>query len=229
MVHLFREIEALKRRVVYLSTAVESSLRQAVRAVEARNVELAGQIIARDREIDVMEVEIEEECLKMFALYQPVANDLRFIVAILKINNDIERIGDLAANIAKNALYMSKLAQPEIHPHISFEETSLKCLDMLKTSLDALVNQDADLARRVCSADDEMDELVHRMLDVIKDEIKRHPADTDLFVSYLNVFRHLERIADLATNIAEDTIYLKDGQIVRHSQMLSQKREPGGD
>lgn len=216
MVHLFREVERLKRKIVRLSDAVESGLKQAVRAIENRDADLAELTIQQDRDIDAMEVEIEEECLKMLALYQPVANDLRFIVAMLKINNDLERMGDLAANIAKNAIYMLKYSLPELHPHINFEEVSIKALEMVKLALDALVNLATDEARSVCGNDDEMDTLVRNMINLIKEEIKRDPSHTDILISYINVFRHFERIGDLATNIAEDTIYLVDGKIVRH-------------
>ncbi|MCD4829887.1 MAG: phosphate signaling complex protein PhoU [Candidatus Cloacimonetes bacterium] len=225
MVHLFREMERLKRKIVNLSDAVESSLKDAVRAIENRDADLAAMVIRQDRGIDAMEVEVEEECLKMLALYQPVANDLRFIVAMLKVNNDLERIGDLAANIAKNALYMMKRPRPDLHPRVNFQEVSLRVLEMLKTALDALVNMDAALARKVCDDDDVVDDLVSNMLNEIKGELKRTPQHTDMLVSYINVFNHFERIGDLATNIAEDSIYLISGVIVRHGQLADKGDE----
>jgi len=156
---LAREIDRLKQRILLLGGRVESSLRQAVKAVRERDTALARSVIDTDEEIDQQEVELEEECLKILALHQPVAIDLRFIVAVLKINNDLERVGDLATNIADHAIFLSE--RPPIAFPFDFEAMAERVQEMLRLSLDALVNQSSSAAQRVRLADDEVDRL-HR-------------------------------------------------------------------
>ncbi|MDD4051859.1 MAG: phosphate signaling complex protein PhoU, partial [candidate division Zixibacteria bacterium] len=174
----------------------------------------AQKIIDADVEIDRMEVEIEEDCLKVLALYQPVAVDLRFIVSVLKINNDLERIGDLAVNIAERAIFLA--AQPRQYDPLDIPLISEKAQVMLKNSLDALVNADLELAREVCAADDEVDVLNRGMHDKVRAEIRKNIEVLQGASQVLDVSRFLERIADQATNIAEDVIYMVEGQIIRH-------------
>jgi phosphate transport system protein len=161
-----------------------------------------------------MEVGVEEDCLKILALHQPVAIDLRFIVAVLKINNDLERIGDLAVNIAERSAFLSK------HPPFGFSlglvEMADRAQDMLKHSLDALINLDSGLAQEVCAADDEIDAMNRQMYLKIQDAIRSNPGKLESLIHLLSVSRHLERIADHATNIAEDVIYMVEGRIARH-------------
>jgi phosphate transport system protein len=171
-------------------------------------------VIEKDLEIDHSEVEVEEECLRILALHQPVAIDLRFIVAALKLNNDLERIGDLAVNIAERALFLSRVTPPVIP--FDFNEMAQRTRDMLKQSLDALVNMDIELARRVCAEDDEVDRINREMYVHVKQAIRQHPHHLEALVHLLSVSRHLERIADHTTNIAEDVIYMIEGEIVRH-------------
>ncbi len=216
MIHLWREIEDLKKNIMSLAMSVESMLKEATQAVENRDSDLAQQIIHKDNDIDSREVEIEEDCLKMFALYQPVANDLRFIVGMLKINNDLERMGDMAVNLSKNAIYMSEYSKPELNPHFNFEEISTKALEMVRLSLDAMFNQDVKLAVDVCKMDDVLDDMVRNMITYLKNEMTKNPSYIGVLLRYINIFRYFERIGDLATNIAEDTIYMVDGKIVRH-------------
>jgi phosphate transport system protein len=164
-----------------------------------------------------MEVEIEEECLKVLALHQPVAVDLRFITAVIKINNDLERIADEAVNIARGVRFLSK-EKKVFKFGFNFSEMLEKTQTMLKSSLDALINMDTDLAVKVCLLDDEIDDMnreVHRM---VKDSIKENPEQGRQLVDLLLISRHLERIADHATNIAEVVIYLIEGEIVRHGE-----------
>ena len=162
-------------------------------------------------------MEIEEECLKILALYQPVAVDLRFIVAALKINNDLERIGDLAVNIArKAALLRRRAADAEVPFDIAgmWEKTQA----MLRDSIDAMVNMDARLAAEVCRRDDEVDRLKHEIRAGAEERIRREPAKVGPLLRLLAVSRNLERIADCATNIAEDVIYMSEGRIIRHTK-----------
>ena len=215
MTKLFhRELEKLKKRILTLGAMVEERVYMATKAIENNDSGLADKIIKSDYEIDEMEVDVEEECLKILALYQPVAVDLRFITAVIKINNDLERIADEAVNIARGVKYIAKGEKP--HFDFDFYLMSEKTEAMLKKSLDALVNLDVDLAFKVCLLDDEVDKFngeAHRM---VKDVIKDNPEHVEYFINLLLISRHLERIADHATNIAEEVIYLIEGEIVRH-------------
>ena len=209
-----REIEKLKKRILALSAVVENSVEQAVLSVTERNESLAARVIDLDNEIDQMEVDVEEECLKILALHQPVANDLRFVIAVLKINNDLERIGDEAVNIAERAFFLSRHTPIKIP--FDFTMMSDKTQAMLRLSLDALVTLNTDLAREVGARDDEVDDLNRQMYLHIQNEMRRQQNDVECLVHVLSISRHLERIADYATNIAEDVIYLIEGEIVRH-------------
>jgi phosphate transport system protein len=213
-VHLQREIANLKKKILALGAVVEERVRQAVQAVGRRDEVQAQKIIDADTEIDRMEVEIEEDCLKVLALYQPVAVDLRFIVSVLKINNDLERIGDLAVNIAERAIFLA--SQARLYDPLDIPLISEKVQVMLKKSLDALVNADLELAREVCAADDEVDFLNRGMHEKVRAEIRRNIDVLQGASQLLDVSRFLERIADQATNIAEDVIYMVQGEIIRH-------------
>jgi len=213
--HLQREIENLKKRILALGAQVEQRVRDSIRALEDRNADLARQIIEKDTEIDVVEVEIEEECLKILALHQPVAIDLRFIISVLKINNDLERIGDLAVNIAERASFLAH--QPEVQVHLNFSGMAQITHTMLKQSLDALVHLNAKLAHQVCLADNQVDDLHRDMYVKIQNAIRANPRQIESLIQLLSASRHLERIADHATNVAEDVIYMIAGEIVRHN------------
>ena len=213
-VHLQREIESLKKKLLALSAMVETAVRKATVSIENRDYDLAKKIIENDIEIDHMEVDVEEDCLKILALYQPVAIDLRFIVAVLKINNDLERIGDLAVNVAERSAFLSK--HPPVGLSLGLVEMADKAQDMLKHSLDALVGLNPGLARDVCAADNEVDAMNRQMYLKIQEAIRKNPEKLESLIHLLSVSRHLERIADHATNIAEDVIYMVEGQIARH-------------
>jgi phosphate transport system protein len=212
--HFRRETEKLKASLLSLSSVVEEHVWQAVRSVETRDTALAQSVIESDIEVDSEEVEIEEECLKLLALYQPVAVDLRFIVAVLKINNDLERIGDLAVNIAQRSLMLA--ARKPIEIAFNLSGMAEKARLMLKKSLDSLVRIEPELAREVCAADEEVDEMNREMHDLVKKGIVESPDRVHCLLQLLLVSRSLERIADLSTNIAEDVIYMAEGVIVRH-------------
>jgi phosphate transport system protein len=216
--HFQNQIENLKKRILNLTALVEQNLELAVRSVEDRDVKLAVKVIATDDEIDHQEVEIEEECLKTLALYQPVASDLRFIIAVLKINSDIERIGDLAVNIAQRA---KSLADSK-NRNIPFDLPGMfgLTISMVKKSTDALVLLDPELAREVGSMDDRIDEMHKGAYKTVEEEIIKEPQEVEYYINLLGVSRYLERIADHATNIAEDVVYLVEGQIVRHQNSV---------
>lgn len=215
--HFTRELERLRKRILSTSTIVENAITRAIRALLTRDLVQAEQIMAGDGEIDRLEVEIEEDCLKVLALYHPVAQDLRFIVAILKINNDIERMGDHASNIAKRARYLAK--RDPIEWPIELEEFSENVKLMVKLSLDALVNGDANMARQVCLADDTVDQQKRQITALLREKLlltSGGQTENEVLLKMLDVPRHLERIADLATNVAEEVIYMVEGNLVRH-------------
>lgn len=214
MQHLHREIQSLKEQIVIEASTVEENLRDSIKALMTRDLEFANVIIERDKIVDKMEVEVEEECLKIFALYQPVAIDLRVIVAFLKLNNDLERIGDLATNIAARAASLSK--QEIVHIPEDIPKISELVQTMLKLSLDALVDLDGEKAGRVRDMDDTVDALHEGMYDVVGQEMKKAPEKVHAWLEVLAVSRYLERIADHCTNIAEDVEYMLSGSIHRH-------------
>lgn len=212
--HLERQIEILKQKILFVGTLVEEAIAKAISALVNRDRNLAKQVIEEDSEIDRMEVDVEEEVLKILALYQPVAADLRFVVATLKINNDLERMGDLAKNIAKRVVFLTSGERVDLPD--TLRPMAVKAQQMVKESLDALVNSDSLLARRVRDADDEVDEMRRLVQQFCESQIAAHPEKTELIMRLLSVSRHLERLADLATNVAEDVIYMVEGEIVRH-------------
>jgi phosphate transport system protein len=213
-VRLQRDIEKLKQRVIQIAALVEERFQMAMKSIETKDASLAKRVIEGDIEIDQMEVDLEEDCLKILALHQPVADDLRYLVAVLKINNDLERIGDLAVNIAERAEKIIRDHGLEI-PNEYFTMAQ-KAADMLKKSLDALVNMDLGLAYQVCAADDDVDFMKSCFQEQFTQDICRNVPFVESKVDLFLVSRHLERIADHATNIAEDVIYMITGQIHRH-------------
>ncbi|MEM1208091.1 MAG: phosphate signaling complex protein PhoU [Planctomycetota bacterium] len=217
MDHLQRQIEKLTRMLVPLGTRVEESLYDAVKAIRTRDPDLAQRVIDGDRQIDALEVELEEECLHTLALHQPVAYDLRFVVAVLKINNNLERIGDLAANIAEQAKRLA--SEPEVSP-LPFNLARMcdVAARMLNGALDALVEVDPNKAREVRRLDDEVDDIHSAMYERVSEAIVDRPEQTDALLLLTTVSRHVERIADHAVNIAKDVIYMAEGEIVRHSR-----------
>jgi phosphate transport system protein len=213
--YFHQELEKIKKRILSLGTMVEERVRRIAAAIADRDAAVAEEIMRSDFEVDEMEVEIEEECLKIMALHQPVAVDLRFLVAVIKINNDLERIADETVNIAQRIKTMVK-DQPD-HFAFDYEPMASAVEKMLQFSLDALVNMDVDTAFRVVTMDDEVDGIHRRVYHLIRDEMKHQPQRVAFLLNFYLISRHLERIADHATNIAEEVIYLVEGEIVRHA------------
>jgi phosphate transport system protein len=213
-VRLQRDIEKLKKNVVSLGTVVEEQFRMAVKAIESRDPQMARQVIEGDFAIDRWEVDLEEECLKILALHQPVADHLRYIVAILKMNNDLERIGDLAVNIAERV----ELIDWERNVQVPFDYFTMcqRTGQMLQKCLDSVVNQDLELAYQVCAQDDEVDAMKNAMQMQFAQEVRKSQTNVESMINLFLISRHLERIADHATNIAEDVIYMITGEIHRH-------------
>jgi phosphate transport system protein len=212
--HLVRDLDQLKREVLVMGNYVEESIDRAIEALLNRDQVLAERVMSGDDVLDEKEVAIEEACLKVLALHQPVAHDLRFIVAVMKVNNDLERMGDIAVNIAKRAACLA--VEPPLGGPLDFAAMTEKVQTMVRGSLDALVNLDTQLARRVLIQDDDVDTMNRRMFRVLQDMMAGKPGTVERAVHTLSVSRHLERIADLATNIAEDVVFMVDGEIIRH-------------
>jgi phosphate transport system protein len=213
-VHLDREISKLKKKIMQIATMTEENVRRAVLSVNSRDEKLANEVIERDEELDRFEVEIEEECLKILALHQPVAADLRYVIACLKINNDLERVGDLAVNIAQRAAAIASNKEDSIP--VDFNLIMDSSQRMFTKSLDAMMELNTTLAREVCEMDNETDNLNRDIHEEIIQMIKDKPKKTQYFLHLLGVSRQLERIADYATNISEDIIYMIEGKIIRH-------------
>jgi phosphate transport system protein len=213
--YFHKELDKIKKMILSLGAMVEERVRRITAAIGDRDAAVAKEIVRSDYEIDEMEVEIEEECLKIMALHQPVAIDLRFLVAVIKINNDLERIADETVNIAQRIKTMAKY-----HPEravFDYEHMASQVEKMLQLSLDALVNMDVDMAFKVVTMDDEVDGIHHQVYHLIRDEMIHHPDQMAFLINFYLISRHLERIADHATNVAEEVIYLIEGEIVRHA------------
>ncbi len=208
------ELIKLNKKILKLGTMAEDRVRRAVTLIHAYDGESALKLKMSDYEIDEMEMEIEEDCLKILALYHPVASDLRFIISVIKINNEIERIADIAVNITNRVETISK-CRPGLPVPFDYREMSEKVIQMLKASLDSLVNRDSALARRVFLLDDEIDTMRNSAYSAVKDLLRLDNRDPGCLINTYLLARHLERIGDRATNIAEEVIYLVEGSMVR--------------
>ncbi len=209
-----RDIAKLKNRLLEMGLKIEETFARAVQCVRERDTVLAEKIVAGDREIDLAEVDLEEECLKTLALNQPVAGDLRLIVTVLKINNDLERIGDLVVNMAERVVTLAK--HPEVEMPFDFGRMAHIAHIMLHVAIEALVNLDKSRAYEVLARDEEIDTMHREMYKTAGRLMREHPDQSEILLHGIALSRYLERIADHATNIAEDVIYLVDGEIVRH-------------
>ena len=209
-----KQINKLKQTALDVSTMAEEAVYKSIKALQEHDVDLANEVVIGDDAIDQAEVDLEEECLKVLALYQPVAIDLRLVVAILKINSDLERIGDLASNIADRGKRLAE--SPLIDIPYDFPKMAAKVQEMLRNSLDSLMKLDVELATKVLEQDEEVDEMHKEVYVLINARISKNPDEFSSLINYLTVSTNLERIADHATNIAEDVIYLLEGFIIRH-------------
>ena len=212
--HVDLELRRLKDELVRMAGLAEAAIGLSVKALVSRDAEMARQVIASDDAINTLEIEIDELCLRTMALYQPEAKDLRFLAMALKIINDLERMGDQAVNIAERTLELLK--EPLLKPLIDIPRMAEVAQRMVKDSLDAFVQQDVERARAVCQRDDEVelydDQIFRELLTYMMEDPKAITRSVNLIL----VSRHLERIADHATNIAEDVIYLVEGKNIKH-------------
>ncbi|HEX9732939.1 MAG TPA: phosphate signaling complex protein PhoU [Thermoanaerobaculia bacterium] len=214
-IHLLRDLENLKKEILLLGAMVEEATHKAILTVVDHRAELADEVIAGDREVDDNEVRVEEECLKVLALHQPVAFDLRFVLAVLKVNNDLERVGDLARNIAERGRDLAGHAEAVAVP-AEIRTMAERVRRMLRESLNAVVQSDTALARRVLAEDETVDRLHKEIFTLVKQRLRESPGQVDGLIELLSTSRYLERIADLATNIAEDVVFMVSGEVIRH-------------
>lgn len=212
--HFHHELKKLDKLLLLLTAVVEENFRGAIRSVENRDLDLACKVESDDQRTDDMEVEIEEECLKILALYQPVANDLRRIVSALKMTNDLERIGDFATRIARKGKVLAE------HPHVPLPADFRAMADMVRSlfqrSVDALIRMDSDEACEVITLDKQVDQYNQDINDEVVEWMKQAPETIPAGINILWMIRALERVGDHASNIAEDVVYLVEGDIVRH-------------
>lgn len=213
-VHLHKEIDRLKKDILILGSMVEDALRHALEAIIDRDAGKAEKVIKNDSYIDHKEIEIEEECLKILALHQPVAADLRYVTACLKVNNELERIGDLGVNIAQRAVDMADGSETAMC--VDFKPMMDLAGEMVRQALNSLICMDSAKAMEVVAEDDVVDEYNRKMLVELQKNIHKKPECAEYFVNLMSVSRQLERIADCATNICEDVVYMIEGKIIRH-------------
>jgi len=212
--HFVEELEDLQGRLLEMGTLVESAIHQSVQALEERSEELARQVLGNEDRINHLEIEIDELAVRLLALQQPMARDLRFLTAAIKINTDLERMGDLAVNIVERA--MALIQRPAVKPSIDIPQMARTVESMVRKSLDAFVRREPELARSVLLADDTVDQLRDTIISELVSFMQDNPAKIPQGLDLILVARHLERIADHATNIAEDTLFLVKGVDVRH-------------
>lgn len=217
-IHLTRDMETLHRDLLSMCAMVEELIQQAVQVLEKPSIDTARVLAERDDEIDRWDVQIENECLKLLALHQPVANDLRRIASVLKITGELERVADLAVHIAERAC--GTLERPGAVIPVKLREMAVLAVDMLHRAIDSYVELDPYKARNVCTDDDRVDELNRQ---IIRELTQRMQSAPDLVEPLMHVFsasRHVERVADHATNIAEDVVYMVEGVIIRHRNAI---------
>jgi phosphate transport system protein len=212
--HFETELQALKQRLLAMAALVEERVNAAVKALMERRLDVAEKIAAGDREVNELQIEIDDRCLKLLALQQPMAVDLRLITAAMKINSDLERIGDQAVNIAENVVKI--LPQPPLKPIIDIPRMAQITEGMTRDCLDSFVKKDVALARSVLKRDDEVDALKDQVFRVLLTYMMADPGTIERALALILISRNLERIADHATNIAEDVIFLVEAKDVRH-------------
>jgi phosphate transport system protein len=210
------DLSLLKQRILRMGGMVEEATRNATVALTQRRVDLAQRVIESDDTIDMIELDVDEECLRILALHQPVAGDLRFITAVLKINNDLERIGDLACNVAERAIDLAR--RDGLGLPLRFERMTEIVRSMLHDALDALVNRNAPLARSVLERDREINAIHREHFGLLQEALKAGPQNVEAAVDLLSVSRQIERIGDQTKNIAEDVVFLVEGQVIRHQR-----------
>lgn len=214
MIKYEEELALLNRKLLEMASLVESRIAKSMKALREGNMILAQEVISTDEQVNAMEIEIDNLCVKILALYQPEAKDLRTVTMIMKVNNDLERIGDHASSISRMAIFMADY--PPIKPLVDIPKMADKAMEMLRESLDAFIRRDAELAVVVCRKDDEVDNYEPQIVRELITFILSDPSTLNRALRYIYVARHLERVADLATNIAENAYYIATGEMLKH-------------
>ncbi|HMN48702.1 MAG TPA: phosphate signaling complex protein PhoU [Ignavibacteriaceae bacterium] len=226
---LDEHLEKLKTRVLKMCSLVDEQVQFAIKAVENDDLELAQSVIDRDKKVNKYDVKIDKICQKIFALAQPVAMDLRYIMSSLTINSNLERIGDIAVNISENILMIKK--KPAFYNNTKLEEMFSITKEMLKNALDAFIIGNAELAKKVILSDDIVDKLNAENHTILKNIMKQSPDNIEGAVALLVISRELERLADHATNIAEDVFFIVEAQLIKHKyeKYIFSEGENGSD
>jgi len=213
--HFDEELKELKAKILSMGSMVESQIQGALRALTERDSALARRVIENDHGVNALDVEVDENCLRLLALHQPAARDLRFITTAMKISTELERMSDLAENIAERAIELNE--EPQLKPYIDLPRMGNWTLRMVKESLDSFVNQDAVLARMVCTDDDFVDDLTEQLFRELMSFMIENPQTISRAIRLTFIGKYIERIADHATNVAELVVYLVEGKIIRHT------------
>jgi phosphate transport system protein len=212
--HFEQDLQALKERLLTMGSLAETMIHSAIKALTDRKVELVSDVYRHEKEVNALQIEVDDRCLKMIALHQPAASDLRFITAAIKINADLERIADQAVNICQTTEYLLK--EPQLKPLIDVPRMAEISKKMLKDALDSFVDRDENLARSVLVRDDQVDELKQQLFRELLTYMISDPSTIQRGIDLILISRNLERIADHATNIAEDVIFVVAGKDIRH-------------
>lgn len=212
--HFEHDLEALKGQLLLMGGAAEAIVGKSIEALKRRDLGLANEVFEDDRAIDRLEIEIEERCLRLLALQQPMASDLRFITAALKINNDLERVGDHAVNIAGSVVRLAD--QPPLKPLVDIPHMARVAAEMLHEALDSFVSRDPARARRLVKRDDEVDQLNDHVFRELLTYMIEQPVTISRAMELILVARNLERVADLATNVAEEVVFIAEARIIKH-------------
>ena len=213
--HFDEELKELKAKILSMGSMVESQIQGALRALTERDSALARRVIENDHGVNALDVEVDENCLRLLALHQPAARDLRFITTAMKISTELERMSDLAENIAERTIELNE--EPQLKPYIDIPRMGNWTLRMVKESLDSFVNQDAVLARKVCTDDDFVDDLTEQLFRELMSFMIENPQTISRAIRLTFIGKYIERIADHATNVAELVVYLVEGKIIRHT------------
>ena len=213
--HFDDELKSLKDKILKMGGLAEEQVRGSLRALIERDSDLARKIIQNDRQVNSLDVEVDEDSLRLLALQQPTARDLRFITTAMKISTELERISDLAENICERAIELNE--EPQLKPYIDIPRMANWSLRMVKESLDAFVTGDATLARKVCTDDDFVDDLTHQLFRELLSFMLENPQTITRAIRITFIAKYLERIADHATNVAELVVYMVEGKIIRHT------------
>jgi phosphate transport system protein len=213
--HFDDELKSLKDKILRMGGLAEEQVRGSLRALIERDSDLGRKIIENDRRVNALDVEVDEDCLRLLALQQPTARDLRFITTAMKISTELERISDLAENICERAIELNE--EPQLKPYIDIPRMANWSLQMVKEALDSFVTGDANLARKVCTDDDFVDDLTHQLFRELLSFMLEKPQTITRAIRITFIAKYLERIADHATNVAELVVYMVEGKIIRHT------------